>query len=339
MKRLIPICLIAFSGILLPSCKKDHNNAATGPFLYVGGSTSGTGVYWKTSLSQPVLKPVPNVVASSRNITSIVSSGNTIYKAGQIAGYWKNDSFITLTGASVIQYLTLSGTTVYASGSDISGNLAYWVDKTENSLGIVLPTNVGVSSYAVSGMTLSGTNVLVSGNLYVETNPPSQDTAAYGNFGLFWNNGNLKVFGPGISLGLGYNATAGVVALGNDIYMAGRLPDSTQAGGYWKNGVWNSINNGAFYPFSVAAFGSDLYIAGFEFTHTTPSYAGAYWNNGVLNTISNSSGIIAVTVSNSDVYTLGTDYSNNYVVWKNGVLFETLGSANSVSANCITIGN
>jgi hypothetical protein len=123
--------------------------------------------------------------------------------------------------------------------------------------------------------------------------------------------------------------------------VAGIFPSragKADSGGYWKNGIWNSINNGSFYPSSIASFGSDVYIPGYTYTWTpTYSQQAAYWKNGTLVQL-NGAAATAITVYGSDIYVLGVDQNNNIVVWKNGAVFETLGSASTSRATCIAIG-
>lgn len=356
MKNTIQLVMVLAVGLMLSSCKKENTAKTlpppipiteTGPYLYVGGSTYINGLYWKISLYQNLGNPAPDTVANSRNISAILTSGEDVYMAGQTGGYFKNDSFVAITGASNIQYIALSGIGLYATGFDNFGNLAYWQNNSEvnleNTIGRNLFPYEATSVYGITGLALSSQNqnVLISGSLFFENEPFTPDSAAQGNFGLLWNNGGLSVYGPGALVSATFSPTAGVSAVGSDVYVAGTFPsgaDRADSGGYWKNGVWNSINNGSFHPSSIASFGSDVYIPGSTYTLTpTWSQQAAYWKNGTLVQL-NGAAATAITVYGSDIYVLGVDQNNNNVVWKNGALFETLGSAGTSLATCLAIG-
>lgn len=343
------VCFLTLSSI---GCKKENNQgraisatSVTGPYLYVGGSTTSGGFYWKTSLSQSVAHFTTDTISGAGRINAIVTLGSDVYITSQAAGYWKNNTFVPITGASSIFYLALSGNNVYTAGYDNTASLAYWINNAETNLGNTIGRNLfpyqGVATYGLSGIAVSGSNALVTGSLFFENEPFTPDTARSGNFGLLWTNGSVHLFGQGYFITSFYNNTAGVVVSGNDIYVAGVIPDYTRAGGYWKNGVWSSINNGGFYPASITSSGSDVYISGYTYTRT-PSFSqlgGAYWKNGQLFNFSAASTIIAVAVNGTDMYVLGVDYNRNNVVWKNGTVFETLGSTATESATCMTVGN
>lgn len=349
------ICMASFLTISIVGCKKDDKSTikttpptVTGPYLYVGGGTNNKGIYWKTSLSQKVVKSIPDTVANAGYINSVVTSGSDVYLTGEAGGYWKNNAFIPVTNSSNIVHLTLSGSDVYTAGFDNMVNLAYWDNNTETNLQNTVNRNSqfpyqGESDISLSGIALSGTSVLVTGILSFENEPGSPNIPAEGGYGLLWTNGNLQLFGLGYQISAtDQYTTVGVAVSGNDIYVAGRMPAANYPGGYWKNGVFNTINNGAFISSSITTNGTDVYIAGFTnvrpLSPLTPQQA-AYWKNGTFVSIPGGSTATAIAVSGSDVYVLGIDNNNNNVVWKNGAVFETLGSALTQLATCIAIGN
>ena len=343
---LICLACLAFA---ITGCKKEGSNpthpttaTVTGPYLYVGGGTPSKGFYWKTSLSQTLANFTVDTLSTSGRIMSIVTSGKDVYMAGQTPGYWKDNTFVPVTGASSIEYLSTNGTDVYSTGFDNFSNLAYWIDNSETNLGNTIGRNLfpyqGVATYNLSGIAISGTNALVTGSMFFENEPFSPPTAPSGNFGLLWTNGSVKLFGQGYYITSFYNNTAGVVVSGNDVYVAGIIPDSTRAGGYWKNGTWNVINS-AFHPSSITTSGNDIYISGYTFSSSSSQIGGAYWKNGTLVNFLLASSVSAIAVNGADLYILGIDTNNNNVVWKNGAVFETLGSASSQWATCIAIGN
>jgi hypothetical protein len=353
------ICLTGLVILFTAGCKKDDKapqktspTVVTGPYLYIAGDG-----YWKISLSAKTPTLIPNSLKNPINgnsITSLITSGKNVYFASQTAGYYKNDVFVPLKNATTIEYLALSDTTVFAAGIDHTGNMAYWQNNSETTLSTVppIPGVLGDKTIGLSGITLSGVNVYVSGaiSFLPEPPPPPAIAAEPSNYAVLWNNGGgVQFYGPGAGQEPDSNPAAipgytsvGVAVVGNDVYVAGIIPDYTFAGGYWKNGTFNSINNGAFQPLTILAVGNDLYIPGFTYTGTGSSRStqGAYWKNGTLISFpAAAGGIRSIAVNGTDVYLLGIDSSNNYVVWKNGSVFETLGSAAEFYAGCMAIGN
>jgi hypothetical protein len=348
-KTSILIICVANLLLILSGCKKDTKvtpvtATVKGPFLYIGGSAQSGGAYLKISLSEPNAAIISDTIGNTKRISSIITSGNDVYIAAQTAGYWKNKTFIPVSGASGIQFLALSETTVYSAGFDNSSNLAYWTDNTEVNLSTTIGRSLfpyqGTSVYSITGITASGSGALVSGQLFTQNEPGSPASAPSGNYGLLWQNSNVKLLGQGYFTSVVYNSTAGVAVSGNDVYVAGRIPDATYGGGYWKNGVWNAINNGAFLPYAIASSGSDVYISGYTFTGTLANTQGVYWKNGTLNTINNSLSATTFVANGSDLYIVGIDSNDYEVVWKNGALLKTIGpAATSITPFCMAVGN
>jgi hypothetical protein len=347
-KNLI-ICLLGFITVCTSACKKDNKQptpqptAVTGPFIYVGGSKASGAAYWKISLSQPGAAIISDSIAGSPRITSIVSSGNDIYMASQTGGYWKNKSFVPVTGASNIEYIATSANGVFTAGFDNTSNIAYWNNNTEvslqNTIGHTLFPNQGESAYALTGIAASASTAYVTGQLFTQNQPTGPQTLS-GNFGLLWTNGGLALFGKGFFASAVYRSTVGIALSGNDIYVAGQIPDSTYAGGYWKNGVWNPLNNGLFIPNSIIAAGNDVYITGSNnIRGNSPNSMPGYWKNGSFVNISGALYTLAVAINGNDVYLLGVDSNNNNVVWKNGAPFATIGPFLNSTVTTMAISN
>ena len=276
---------------------------------------------------------------------------STVYMAANTPGYWKGETFIPVNGASAIQYLALNNNTIAMAGQDNSFELACWVNGTEtnlmNTFNRTVYPNQGFMVYGFSGMTLSGNEVVISGSYDSSRTNPSRarpDGRQFINLrpGLYegnppWVNGNIQIlYHDYWNIDVDYTSTVGVVSTGNDIYVAAQMTSDSgtnNSGGYFKNGNWNSINNGSFRPNSVYASGTDVYIAGY--TYTFPPYSNfkaAYWKNGGLVPID---GIAtkAITTFGNDLYILAIDGNGNYVVWKNGAVIETLtGSASTLNS-------
>jgi hypothetical protein len=358
MTNRVPIFVALIAGILLTcSCKKDSPKgnptpppppAIPGPFLYLGGSTDSKAVYWKLSLSQPSDSVTTDTVQNATNISSIVISDNTRYMVGGSAGYWKNDSFVAILSASQLNLLAVSGTTVYTAGTDISVTVAQWTNSTESAnldkgLEAIFPRVDW--NFLLTGIAVSGPEVLVSGSWVVEGIYGGHDSSIFSGFGVLFTNGsaqllpynNYTLFGGNL-----FPWTNGVTVSGNDIYVPGTLPDTIPVpnGGFWKNSVWNNINNGQFHPSAIASADTNVVITGY--TYTLPwnpsSMQGAYWHNGTLTHLNGTSAVMVALYGN-DVYVLGQDNNNNIVVWKNGALFKTLSGVITGNISCMTVGD
>ena len=358
MKSRIQIFIALIAGILLTcACKKDSPKvtptppptaAIPGPFLYLGGSTGSKGVYWKISLSEPSDSIIADTIQNATTITAMVISDSIRYMVGGSGGYWKNDSFVAIPNASQLNFLAISGTTVYTAGLDISINQAQWTNTTEtgnlnNALDAIYSRVLW--NFSLSGMALSGSDVLVSGSWVVEGQYGGPDSSVFSGFGVLFTNGvaqllpynNYSLFG-----GILYPWTSGIAVSGNDIYVAGSLPDTVPIpkGGFWKNGVWNNINNGLFHPTAITSSDTNVVIIGY--TYTLPwnpsSMQAAYWQNGTLTPL-NGTNAAMVALNGSDVYVLGQDNNNEFVVWKNGTLFKTLNGTIKGSVGCMTVGS
>lgn len=312
-----------------------------GPWLYVGGGVSPTqGVYWKARLVDPV-PVIADSLINSDIVTSMVSSNDGLYLAAQGAGYWKNNAFIALPYAVQIDYLAVSDGTIYATGLNNYEHLTYWIGNAEVDLGNTYFDRTrwpdqGVTTYGLSGIAASGNSVYVTGYLSFANEPMTPDSVVDGNFALLWTNGNMQPFGPGVSLSAYYKSTTGVAIVGKDVYVSGEFPDTTYAGGYWKNGAWNPIANGTFLPSTITTNGTSICMPGNYWARGSYTKGAAYWLDGKLIPLPGYYAV-AATFFNSDIYVLGIDNDNNYVVWKNGALFETIGSAVNLTATCLAI--
>ena len=104
---------------------------------------------------------------------------------------------------------------------------------------------------------------------------PVDTSTLPGLYETLWTNGNIQIlYHDYWNVDIAYTSTVGVAFSGNDVYVAAhRTTDSASknSGGYFKNGSWNDINNGAFWPNSIYASGTDVYISGY--TYTFPPYS------------------------------------------------------------------
>jgi hypothetical protein len=352
-------------GVLLAinACKKESSHPAASPqsnaYIYVGGSVllpSGLwqGAYFKNSLNNTVANANarPDTVQNSNGVISMAVLDSTVYIAANTPGYWKGGTFIPVNGASAIQYLALNSNIIAMAGQDNSFELACWVNGTEtnlmNTFNRTVYPNQGFMVYGFSGMALSGNEVVISGSYNFMDEPipgaTTADTSTLpGLYETLWVNGHIQIlYHDYWNIDVDYTSTVGVVSSGNDIYVAAQMTSDSgtkNSGGYFKNGSWNSINNGSFRPNSIYASGTDVYIAGY--TYTFPPYSNfkaAYWKNGDLIPIDGTA-TKAITTFGTDLYILAIDDNGNYVIWKNGAVIETLGSASTLNLSCIAIAN
>lgn len=352
--------------LVISACHKDAGHPQPAPppvapqpsaYIYVGGSVflpSGVqqAIYFKNGIENIVVNGTSNydTVPNSRFVNAMAVLDSTVYMAANSPGYWRADSFIAVNNASSIEYLALNNNTMALAGFDNTNGLAYWVNgnKTNvmNTFNRTVYPNEGFLSFDFSGLALSGNEVAASGS-FMQMDEPIEgatmvDTSTVpGLYETLWLNGNIQIlYHDYWNIDVAYTSTVGIAFSGNDIYVAANRTsdsDNVNSGGYYKNGAWSPINNGNFWPNAVYAAGTDVYIAGY--TYTFPPYSNftaAYCKNGNLIPLA---GIAtkAITVSGTDLYILGIDNNANYVVWKNGTVIETLGSASTLNLACIAI--
>ena len=355
-------CLFLIGTLLtINACKKSITKPSGAPqpdaYIYVAGSVllpsgASQGIFYKNGIDNTITIGEANydTVQNSHSVNAMAVLDSIIYMATNSPGYWKADSFIAVSGASSIQYLALAGNTVSLAGYDNAFNLAYWVNGNEtnlmNTFNRTVYPNQGSVDYGFSGMAISGNEVAITGSYNFMDEPipgaKTADTSTLpGLYETLWMNGNIQIlYHDYWNVDIAYTSTVGVAFSGNDIYVAAqRTSDSAtkNSGGYFKNGAWNSIDNGTFRPNSIYASGTDVYISGY--TYTFPPYSNlqaAYWKNGDLIPVD---GVAtkATTTYGADLYVLGIDNNGNYVVWKNGAVIETLGSASTLNLGCIAI--
>jgi hypothetical protein len=335
------IVLFAVTAIaLFPACKKSSPRTPAkpqvGPYLYIGGTDGANGIYYKISLTDSAPLTVQDTIQGANNVISIVTLDSDLYIAGGAGGYWKNGSFVSVTGANAIDYVALSGSNVFSLGLDYSEGLAWWAGNQETNIANTLPGltyNIEIRGIAAADSN-AGTNVYVAATANFRFDPSGDDPSGY--YGVFWENGHWQLFG-GNSPG-GAEITTGIVRSGTDVYVAGIGPaDSTNiyGGGYWKNGVWNLIHT-PFIPDCIAGSGNNIYVGGM--IYTPPVYQAGYWENGSMISLPGGINAIAIAFNGSDVYVLGTNSNDVNVVWKNGVLFMTLDPNVAFSAYCLAVG-
>jgi len=240
--------------------------AVSGNDVYVTGAYSGGGlfsgtdaVYWKNS--EPMFL---STGGSYIQASDIVISGDDVYILMNglfTAGYWKNGVTEDLAKSDSLNLnsasgLCVSGTDVYVSGYEVSGNLQnakYW----KNGQPVIISDQV--HNFTTSGITVSGDDVYVSGGGY--------STHLYA---AYWKN-NSTVFLGDTAVESGANSIA---VSGSDVYVVGYQKTSS---GYdamlWKNGSSVDLGrDGNAYGITIS--GTDVYVVG------SLAQKAVYWKNG-----------------------------------------------------------
>lgn len=125
-----------------------------------------------------------------------------------------------------------------------------------------------------------------------------------------------------------------------DVYLAGssKSPSGDNVATYWKNGsptVLRTPNNTPGTAQVITINGNDIFVGGC--LGSLGRYGGAcYWKNGAFNGFgSSNSGVLAIAVSNGDVYPAGMA-DNLAAVWKNVTLLPIWSPPYSI-ANAVAI--
>jgi hypothetical protein len=196
------------------------------------------------------------------------------------------------------------GFNIYMAGT-VNNAAVFW----KNGQGTELAPYSGATCIAVAG-----TDIFVGGML--------------NSVPVYWKNGQSN------SLGLSAASVTGIALSGSDVYLSGAgqgnpFIDSTgdimvngNTAGYWKNGVFNILENTPRVSAAegICFSGSDMYVVGHAAGATDTA---AQWKNGVRMNLTSDNGptniAYAVAVSGTDIYAVGV-HNNLPVYWKNGVM-------------------
>jgi hypothetical protein len=225
-----------------------------------------------------------------------------------------------------------TGTVVYVVGETYTVNdipvATCWV----NGVAKMMSTDTTKNSEA-NGIVVKDTDVYICGSV-------NQATAVY------WKNGVMHTLPQGVN-------TLGITIDGNDVYVTGCIyTNGNYVAAYWKNGQIKIIGDTTkmSYPSSIAINGSDVYIAGSEFTlKPIQNITGPYltsWKNDVEKVIepcTSSPESIAIAVNGSDVYITGaygtvTD-ATQAAYWKNNGMVLLTNNATDATANAMVFNN
>ena len=250
-----------------------------GSDIYVAGISSAsnqantTVTYWKNGVATRM--PVIADLGISQSAFAI--NGSDLYMAGDLvvsnrntANYWKNNVSTILPDNSQGSYaygICTNGSDLYVTGY-INGNsnfptAAYWKNGVLSKLDD--GSKYQTMAYAIKPF---GTDIYVAGYREQITNVGQLVHATY------WKNGVANVLMDPSVGSFGYD----VAVSNNDVYVAGYGNNGTLSPGYWKNGVYTSldITNAGSYSgpmtASIAVDNNDVYIvAGYP----------TYWKNSV----------------------------------------------------------
>ncbi len=366
MKNYFRTLVLVTTVLGIQSCKK--NNDAPAPvtppansqYLYIGGQQSGNaagGIYYKirldslegiTDISATPYRP--HVLANANSILSMQYAGNSMYMtASKANGYWKDDVFVPVQYASNIQFLTADASgNVYTAGiSGNGGGLACWKNNQETALTSKVDfskyPHLQYTSIAATGIAVQNGHMLVSGGYTLYDQTLQTDKSITGMYQTLWTDGVEKVL---LHTG-NFNLinSVGLAVAGNDVYIPALVPPAaggtSNIGGYWKNGTWNTLNDGQFSPTAVYTSGNDVYYigetrSGTAFNLTTQA---VYVKNGTINIPDHGIRyVLAITSNGGDSYLLGIDSNNHYSIWKNGKLVATLGTNQQMYLYCMAVG-
>ena len=323
------LLIILSWGVLLMSCRKNPHEivppsptAPTGPTaVYVLGQADDTTRYWKNGVATSIL----GLPLTGLSPNAMAVSGNDVYVAGTIAhgltetsAYWENGMPFTLQDPQAQS----NGYAIFVSGGDV-----YVGGTTSNPFSLSVPYTTPAANYPISGPVATcwknGVPAILPGDGVLQV---------YNGYGNYLYNDYIS----------------GLFVSGTDVYMAGGTsqfqmgnPSSYQFAKYWKNGVPVNLTNGLLdsaysgsqyyittfpYTSSIYVSGSDVYVAGNEYTFSTGPEEALYWKNGTFTLLPSAGSLTyanAIFVSGTDVYVAGNlkgaDGIYHAVYWKNGV--------------------
>jgi len=292
--------------------------------VYLAGYNGSSAAYWKDGKLFSL--------QGGDYARSIFVVGNDVYVAGQNttnlglqAVYWKNGVPVYLnTGntSAVANSIFVDGSDIYVAGYELFNNMTgfpvakYW----KNGLSVPLVDGTYHTGVANSLIVNAG-DIYVGG--YVSRGPGSSV-----NYAAYWKNGRLVPLSDSTKT---IATVQSIFVKGTDVYAVGYEKGSTLVGGislakYWKNGLPVTLTDGTrdAVGWWIYVNGSDVYVAGSEYSTETLYSIAKYWKNGIAfsltdgNEYGSAYGIFAL---DGDVYvTGGEDDYFDAKYWKNGIV-------------------
>jgi hypothetical protein len=224
-----------------------------------------------------------------------------------VAKYWKNGVATSLTDGTQnarARAIQVVGTDVYVAGYEFNGTkdvAKIWKN------GVATSVTDGTQTADARAIQVVGTDVYVAG---FERN-------GIVSVAKYWKNGIATTLGSGVVNSSG----SGIAVDGSDVYVCGL---ESSVGKIWKNGVATSIA-GATNMGNIVLNNGDVYA-----TATIGGNAG-YVKNGVTTTLSTAGGTShSMLISGGDVYVAGTEGTNIFKLWKNGVATNITTGVNTI---------
>jgi hypothetical protein len=250
--------------------------------VYIAGTVSTEGTYWKNGIPTTLSKPVGGIDSSA---DTIFVTGSDVYVGGWV-GFTTNNYTPVLWKNNVPTILANSGgsaDSVFVSGSDVYVAGHTYTNSNTKTTAILWKNGVPITLATwgnASSVFVSGSNVFV---VYQDHNA---------NIGKLWKNGvSTSLASPPY-----YYTPVGsdIYVNGSDVYISGyAYPSPTSSNPVpvlWKNNVPTILANGGV-AHCVYVSGSDVYVGGVEYISGTK--IGKIWKNGVGTTLPSDSDIYA----------------------------------------------
>lgn len=243
-----------------------------GEDVYVSGYGTGPydyrGYYWKNGNQVAIGAAVDNYrikeVFVYENDVYLVGTG--VFGGGFEGCYWKNGSLVSLPACNDAFSIFVDHSGIYVAGNDYDdGTYAeipkYW----KNGIPYTL-SHSGVGGSTRSILVKDG-DVYISG--YVEN-------LAGNRVATIWKNGVAVSLTDGSR-----SAVASKLYLdGQNVYAVGFENDAegNPVAKYWKNGNPVNLTNNKSLGTSIAVYGNDVYVAGWNYTGSVSK--ATFWKNG-----------------------------------------------------------
>lgn len=291
-------------------------------------------IYRKPILILYIFLSCSSFISCSHDSENISSKQPTIYisftkynRNSWDAGYWMNDSLVTMTkGSSPMIYVDDDKNIYFMGGDD-----CYWKNKERFKL-----NTIGADEVLPNSMTVSDHVVYVGGSIYSQSVNHWVES--------YWINGVMYAFNK-------QSRSQSIAVLGNYIYTAGY--DSNDITGKYNAAIWTNGQESFLSSSRSSTAASvyisdkkDLYVTGCDYVSHNPKgswNSAVYWKNGQETVLPDligekylGSASKGIFVSGNDVYVVGSiltsdipdKYSQGYwlslatvaALWKNGNL-------------------